>query len=50
MLLLREDEYKSLAGSEKTLYLLQWLQELPQAIRDTDKVLIILAIIIAINL
>lgn len=38
MLLLDEKAYKALAENSKVLYLLQWLQNLPKVIKDTERV------------
>ena len=38
MLLLEEKAYRALSESKRELYVLQWLQNLPQAIRGTPRV------------
>lgn len=38
LLLLEEEQYKSLPEDRRVLYVLQWLQSLPQAIRTAEKV------------
>lgn len=37
-LLLEEEKYKAVPDGKKVLFLLQWLQNLPQVIKSTDKV------------
>lgn len=38
MLLLDEKQYKSLAEGKRVLFLLQWLQNLPKTIKETERV------------
>ena len=38
MLLLDEEQYKSLPEDKKVFYMLQWLQNLPKAIKTTERV------------
>ena len=45
MLLLDDKAYKSLPENSKVLYLLQWLQNLPKVIKETERVSVSVCII-----